>query len=658
MTQSGQAPSAGDWVRPQVAAAWVRCLDEYSLELNATPFAAETGYAAEARDAARQAEIDDATHAMLVAMVYKLKLFLQDSDFSLVLADPAGFIVHVMGADQLQGGFGRRLLRVGVDWCEPSLGNNGIGSALVQHEAAAFSGKEHFYSALHHFTTAGCPILGIDGAVVAVLGAVAERGDCMQGLLCFLRFAVSQIESKLFEIRSNACVTLRLRPADISDDIGSHESLVDGLVAVSPSGLVIGANGTALHLLGVQKHAAILGRDIAAAIGVGLDTLKLHVLAGETEIEHLTASGKRLIIQCSGKFGPAGEFQPRRNRADAALPGMVAADSSPGASVAASVPFRDLVVETILQKAIDLQAARIPLLITGESGVGKDYLVRQLQERGCRKNGPIVAINCAAIPRDLIESELFGYEGGSFTGARAKGKPGKFMQADTGTLFLDEIGDMALDLQTRLLRVLDNSQVVPVGGTTPISVDVHVVAATNRNLQSCVRDGTFRKDLYYRLAGAQFWLPPLCERPDKMRLIQHVIDVEGRAMQAPERLQLSDEVWHFFQRYGWPGNIRELRNVVRAAIATARTHVIEMQDLPSLMFEDGETEPVAVAVEPLPDPPPAEILDLAEWEASAVRSALTATGGNISAAAKRLRITRATLYRKIRRYQVSGHVHQ
>ena len=206
--------------------------------------------------------------------------------------------------------------------------------------------------------------------------------------------------------------------------------------------------------------------------------------------------------------------------------------------------------------------------------------MRRLHASGPRKDRPLVAINCAAIPRELIESELFGYEGGSFTGARAKGKPGKFVEADKGILFLDEIGDMAADLQATLLRVLDFNEVVPIGSSKPICVDVRVVAATNRGLQEMVQKGTFRRDLYYRLNGVQLWLPPLRERPDRLRLLAHLFHIEQDLLGVTEPMSFADEAWRVFFKHPWPGNIREARNVLRSSIAVAKGPVIQIDELP------------------------------------------------------------------------------
>jgi transcriptional regulator with PAS, ATPase and Fis domain len=202
---------------------------------------------------------------------------------------------------------------------------------------------------------------------------------------------------------------------------------------------------------------------------------------------------------------------------------------------------QDTILDSLLKKMVSLQEQKIPILIIGESGVGKEYLVQHSHRAGPRRDGPFIAINCAAIPRDLIESELFGYVPGSFTGASREGRVGKFQHASGGTIFLDEIGDMDFSLQATLLRVLESSEFVPVGGVKPIKVDVQVIAATNASLRDLVERGTFRRDLYYRLNGAQIWIPSLRERPDKIQLISSIFEQEQEFGGFAARLHCRDE---------------------------------------------------------------------------------------------------------------------
>ncbi len=303
-----------------------------------------------------------------------------------------------------------------------------------------------------------------------------------------------------------------------------------------------------------------------------------------------------------------------------------------------------------INKAVKLQAHKIPILITGESGVGKDHFVGLLRKAGPRKDAPLIAINCASIPHDLIESELFGYEAGSFTGAKAGGKPGKFMLADKGILFLDEIGDMSFDLQSTLLRVLETSEFTPVGGSKPVRVDVQVVAATNVQLLEAVEAGRFRRDLYYRLNGAQIHLLPLRERPDKNIMIQHILQRELNTLGADEAIQVCPEVIDLIERHPWPGNIRQVINVIRATLYTASGSTITLQDLPvDFVAELKQFNTVhSLLTGPKIDNSP--VMSLLDWELHGIKTALKDCEGNISMAAKKLGITRTTLYKKMDRF--------
>lgn len=311
-------------------------------------------------------------------------------------------------------------------------------------------------------------------------------------------------------------------------------------------------------------------------------------------------------------------------------------------------------LDLLIQKAVKLQTHKIPILITGESGVGKDHFVNLLKQAGPRKDAPFIAINCASIPHDLIESELFGYEAGSFTGARSNGKPGKFKLADKGILFLDEIGDMSFDLQSTLLRVLETSEFTPVGGCSPIRVDVQVVAATNVQLIEAVEAGRFRRDLYYRLNGAQIHLLPLRERPDKKTIIHHILQRELNTISVTEPFEICPEVISLIECHPWPGNIRQLINVIRATLYTASNPFISKQDLPldfmaelKLNDDDWQSSNNLQTFTPIPLTHNVPIKSLSNWELHGIKTALKECDGNISLAAKRLGITRSTLYKKI-----------
>jgi transcriptional regulator of acetoin/glycerol metabolism len=652
MSQTGQAPNRSDWVRPQVAESWSRCIGDYGLTPGARLANGGTALDPDHPRASGILAQPDA-RATLANIAFSLHSLLRDTSVALLMADPAGTLIHVMEAGLVLGPAGRRLVALGSRWQEPVLGNNGLGTAAVLRKPVAFDGKEHFAAELHPYATVGQLITGPQGEPVALLGLITDRHDSASSLLCFLRLAEHLVESNLFEQLGSGGYTLRLRPTGLGAGVAVEDCLLDGLISVCETGIISGATRAALALLGCAEHQDSLGEPLENVLGLPLARVLSEPALDSTGVEVATPGGRVLTVQLIGGRRPSG-LVPAAARAstsgggrNAALRGQMQS-ATPG-----NGQWRDTVLEAALQKAIGAQKQKIGILITGESGVGKDHLVRKMHDAGTRQGRPLVLINCAAIPRDLISTELFGYEPGSFTGARTKGKPGKFLDAHTGTLFLDEIGDMALDLQAALLCALDTSEIVPVGGAKPIVVDVQVVAATNSLLQECVRKGTFRRDLYYRLNGAQINLPPLRERPDKLGLIMHLWEAETRAQgRASDEVFISDEVLEIFEQHPWPGNIRELRNVLRSCMATMSRQELRVSDLPCDFLEEMSDGACAEPVE-APELPSAAIPGtgaLSAMESQTIRWALEATQGNISKSAKQLGITRATLYHKMARY--------
>jgi transcriptional regulator of acetoin/glycerol metabolism len=652
MIQTGQAPNRSDWVRPQVAESWSRCIGAYGLMPGVR---LPNGGTALDPDHPRASGIlaRPEARATLANIAFSLHALLRDTSVALLIADPAGTLIHVMEAGLVLGPAGRRLVALGSRWQEQVLGNNGLGTAAVLRNAVAFDGKEHFAAELHPYATVGQLITGPQGEPVALLGLITDRHDSASSLLCFLRLAEHLVESSLFEQLGPGGYTLRLRPTGLGVGVAVEDCLLDGLISVCEAGIISGATRPALALLGCAEHHDLLGEPLENVAGLTIARILSEPALDSNGVEVTGPGGRVLTVQLIG-----GRRMPVSARAAtlASAPGTGRGTASRGRmqyTPPANGQWRDTVLEAALQKAIGAQKQKIGILITGESGVGKDHLVRKVHEAGMRRGRPLVLINCAAIPRDLISTELFGYEPGSFTGARAKGKPGKFLDAHTGTLFLDEIGDMALDLQAALLCALDTSEIVPVGGAKPIVVDVQVMAATNSLLQECVRKGTFRRDLYYRLNGAQITLPPLRERPDKLGLIMHLWDAEMHVQgRANDDVFISDEVLEIFEQHPWPGNIRELRNVLRSCMATMAGQELRVSDLPCDFLEEMAEGACSQLIE-TPELPPAAIPEkgaLSAMESQTIRWALEATQGNISKSAKQLGITRATLYHKMARY--------
>lgn len=305
-----------------------------------------------------------------------------------------------------------------------------------------------------------------------------------------------------------------------------------------------------------------------------------------------------------------------------------------------SADFRELIGQSPEMKRLKDRIARVAkasgcALVRGESGVGKELVSRAIHRLSPRKDRPLLCINCAAIPIDLMESQLFGHKRGAFTGAD-KDHAGVFQQANTGTLFLDEVGELSLEGQAKLLRILEGHPFMPVGDSKEVTVDVRVIAATNRDLREYVREKRFREDLYYRLSVFELIIPPLRERGRDIEVLtNHFLD-HFRAQHGRPGLQLSDKAREKLLEYQWPGNVRQLRNVIDSAVVLAAGNVIQPSDL---SLQD-------VGVERL------DTLRLDQWEQRLIREALTRTDKNVNEACRLLGVSRATLYRKLEQYSI------
>jgi len=397
------------------------------------------------------------------------------------------------------------------------------------------------------------------------------------------------------------------------------------------AGRIVGHNRSAQLMLEAEHGSTVLGLPFDQLFNARFDHLGryLRAMPGDRRAVTLAGSGRVLFLHAApppSRASAAGA--PPVNLPDTAVPAPLAQLSG-----------GDPVLDRQIQRAARLVDTPVSVLITGETGSGKEYFAKALHAASQRRGKPFVAVNCAAIPETLIESELFGHLPGSFTGAAGKGKRGLIQEADGGTLFLDEIGDMPLALQARLLRVLAEREVLPVGATRAQKVDVRVISATHADLAARVREGCFRDDLYYRLAGAQFTLPPLRKRHDLPWLAHKLL----RA--SPRPATLSPEAAEWLRAYPWPGNLRELKNVIDYACAMAGDdHVIGLAELPDAVLGTGNGDAAALSRAALdtPSSPPPEARLLLQY--------LRAAGWNVSAVAHQMGVTRMTVYRRMKRW--------
>ena len=304
------------------------------------------------------------------------------------------------------------------------------------------------------------------------------------------------------------------------------------------------------------------------------------------------------------------------------------------------------------QEAAQAAAGNVTVLIQGESGTGKELFARAIHNASARRDKPIIAINCAAIPEALLESELFGYEEGAFTGARRGGKPGKFELADGGTVFLDEIGDMSLSLQAKLLRVLQERKIERVGSTETTAIDVRIIAATHKDIEAMVRQGEFRQDLYYRINVFPLQIPSLCQRRQDLPLLIERFLARYRDKMAKNVEGIDADAYACLLEYGWPGNIRELENTIEYLVSIADGKIIEQRHIPQRILIAGKTAQPGSPVQAQPT----RLLTIAELEKRAIMSAIEQFGLTMRGKAQLtqvLGISKATLYRKLKQYNIA-----
>ena len=644
----GQVPEDG--LTPTVLKSWQRCRE---LGVAAGDRHEQGGTGRAGLSEARERSESLLNHASgIMEHIFEQ---IRASGSMVLLADAEGLILHGLGDPDFVGRANRVALQPGASWSETDRGTNAIGTALAEGAAVEVFGHEHYLERNGVLTCSAAPVFDPSGLLLGVLDISADYRNYQRHTLGLVRLAVRLLERRLFEAEHARQILLGFhsRPECVG-------GLQEAMLAVAADGEIIAADAAARELLGpllASGRGTAFGNVFKTAFGIAMDRgardpsslLALELRNGATVYARLRTT---LLWPGSRSERPAGE----RNG--------TAAQAPRAQGVAATTLHTLATGDAGLQRALD-RAARtlgkdIPLLIQGESGVGKELFARAVHNSGPRRDGPFVAVNCAAIPENLIESELFGYTGGAFTGARREGAVGRIQQAHGGTLFLDEIGDMPLGMQARLLRVLQERCVTPVGASRQVAVDISLVCATHRLLREAVRDGSFREDLYYRVNGLTVTLPPLRERSDIGALVDKLLADELADAGFRRKVVVGEEVMRFFEGYAWPGNVRQLHNVIRVAVALLDEDETEIlpQHLPEELFGADPADlrrPAALAESPLPgygrptSGGAAVGRSLDEVERETIAAVMQEVGGNVSAAARRLGISRNTLYRKLGR---------
>ena len=626
---------------PVLSRSWQRSAQAGLAASGRTPGAPHAG-------AAQLARALDLQHE-LVAHAEPVMEFLheqtRDTDSMVILAGADGMVLRSLGDAEFLQRAERVALRPGATWHERWRGTNAIGTALAECAPLVVHGGEHYLERNGFLTCAAAPIHDPSGRLLGALDLSGDHRGYHRHTLGLVRSAVRMVEHRLFDTRHAAGLRLRLhtRPEGIA-------TLTESLLALSEDGWIIGANDTALNTLGLGwsdigavqlSHCLALSLEqvLAMARPAGAAPRPVQTHSGQTLWLRVDA-GRQSITVAAPRPQPR---LPHLGSGSGSSGISTGPRSGSGADALARLDTGDAALAAALARARRVLDKPIALLLLGESGVGKEVFARAAHDTGPRAAQPFVAVNCAALPEQLIEAELFGYRPGAYTGAHREGAPGRIREADGGTLFLDEIGDMPLALQGRLLRVLQERQVLPLGGGKPVAVDVQLICATHQPLRDEARAGRFREDLYYRINGLALQLPPLRERSDLDALVARMLHEI-----APGRdIALAPALVQRMARYAWPGNLRQLANALRTACALMDDDdpLIDWPHLPDDLAQ--ELRELDAAPHPAQAAAPDD-LDLRSVSAQAVQRALAQAGGNLSEAARQLGISRNTLYRRMR----------
>jgi len=599
---------------------------------------------------ALQQLLDDNKLFINISQPFLNRLFqsMKTTSFSVSLFDRDGYILQVIQDDRYVQIARQFKWYPGVLWSEECVGNNAVGSVLKQKKPIQIIGAQHYMQWCHLVTASSAPVIDPEGEIIGGIAIVALLFGTHPHTLGMAIAAAHAIENEL-KIQNTLA---RLKTAFYETDIAYSlqkviiSSIPEALIAVNMEGRITTINKRAKKLFGLEDQdvAGKLLRDIYTdeANRPFLDLIEHQDTFCDRDVR--IHSSKGLIdftLTCNGIYSSGGSaigkviifseikrIKSLVNKFVGAKANLQFADIH-----GKNEKFKSIIAEaTVISKSIS------NVLLLGESGTGKDIMAQAIHNASTRKNGPYVAINCAAIPRDLIASELFGYSDGAFTGSRRGGSQGKFELADGGTIFLDEIAETPLEIQAVLLRVLEDKSVIRIGGNQIRSVDVRIVSATNKDLIEEVGKGNFRKDLFYRMNVFNIHLPPLRERTDDIPLLVDVFIRKYESALGKTIRSVDEKIWDLFLQYSWPGNVRELQNVIERMVHYASSDRLTFNLIP-LEIVDGNRQSY--------QHPDMESPEEAEKKLIRHMLALKFSKNKI---AEKLNVSRATLFRKTKKY--------
>ncbi len=642
VVQNGLQPAG---IEPHVTRSWNRCLREYRIE----PLAPRQNSVLNSQSLKelqqRMGELLPVARAEMESLYEQIA----GSGFAVILSDTQGVVLTTITDPALQREFRQAGLSLGALWDERHEGTNGIGTCLAEGCPVTVHREEHFRGYNLSLSCSGAPILDPHGSIIAVLDAsTANSSDSrliQRHTMALVNMSAHLISRWNFlnEFSQSWILRFHSRPEFVG-------LLHEALVAMDGAGKIMALNESALLQLGCSTRKVLVGEPIEKFFQFDFATLERRAQFEPSTIWPVRdlAHGRRFFAIARAPLRPAART-------------LELATPSPAATTPEGIRLgrgqhhvgEDAQMRKNLTFGRQLFAKQVPILLQGATGTGKEAFAKALHHSGLWCDKAFVTVNCAAIPESLIESELFGYTRGAFTGAVKEGRVGKILQSNGGTLFLDEIGDMPLMLQTRLLRVIEEREVVPLGSDQAIPVSLHVISATHRDIRQMIQGGEFREDLYYRLNGITLQLPLLRDRGDKADLIRTLLQEENADQ---ESIEIAEDAFQKLLDYSWPGNIRQLRNALRTASALCRDGIIRLSNLPQeiLHTETRVIAPAAAAANPYGvaaamNLPSAALRDA---ECAALLRELERMHWNISRTAQALGISRNTLYRKIHKHNI------
>jgi len=636
--ESGMSmPCKGANVRSEIHESWSRSASQgISASLHHAPISEHIGEI----EYLRQCNID-LMNAARPSFAF-MERFLCGTSAMMVLADRDGVLLDAIG-DKSTLNSGRDIhLASGGKWNEKLVGTNGIGTALATGKPVFVHAAEHFCSGIKSWTCAGAPIRDqLDGEIIGVVDLSGHQTIFKPHNTLLVAASAREIENALAQQKQE-----------------ERARLLEAFIASAPvymrnEGIIIlDLHGRAIYSNNIPRDIFPDSSNSDFKLRRGSRLLDLPLARKDDDLAAALPAFLRDLCEAS-PLKVAGKTQGAVLVFNRRRPIASSATRRSGSSIATD-PASFIIGESpALRAAIDaalrVSAAdrTVPVLIEGETGVGKELFVRLVHSGADSKaETPFVAMNCGAITRDLFGSELFGHVAGAFTGASREGKPGVFELANNGTLCLDEIGEMPLDMQPFLLRVLEDGVVKRLGDTRSRNVKVRLLASTNRDLNDEVKAGRFRRDLFHRIGAVSIKIPPLRERTgDVAFLLDHFCRLAEE--RGSRHLRFSDDAMNSLTAYSWPGNVRELKNLVGRLYVMAPGPVVDLVDLPDCMIA---AEPPNPGKSPEPNAPTLGLIDDHGAELAILRDALAAEDGNLSRVASRLGIARPTLYRRLAKY--------